>query len=80
MELSNKVYDGLKWFVLIFMPALAVLVGELGQVWAWPLVEDWIKVINLMTVFLGSILQISSMNYHGGSGKGLKTREGVSYG
>lgn len=64
MKLNNKNYDLGKWFVLIVLPALAVLIGGLAELYQWINGSVVVTTINLMTVFLGSILQISSGNYH----------------
>lgn len=61
--MSNRHYDRLKWAVVIFLPALAVLVAGL-----MPLYPEWIpahsvELINLVTVFLGAIIQVSSQDY-----------------
>jgi len=65
MELKNKNYDTGKWLVLIFLPALAVFVGGLGETYGWVhITKDLVTTINLTTVFLGSILQISSLKYN----------------
>lgn len=64
MHLNNKVYDASKWFVLVFLPACAVLAGGLGDLYVWSDTTLTVTTINLITVFLGSVLQISSHNYH----------------
>jgi len=64
MELDNKIYDIGKWIVLIFLPALAVLISSLGDLYGWMNTSLIVTTINLVTVFLGSILQLSSQNYH----------------
>lgn len=64
MKLENKTYDLAKWLVLIFLPALAVLFGGLGDLYAWTNSVIIVATINLTTIFLGSILQISSQNYY----------------
>ncbi|MGX6486639.1 MAG: phage holin [Aerococcus sanguinicola] len=75
MFLDNDSYDKAKWLVLIFLPALAVLVKGVGEVLYWEAVDVWVTLINLGTAFLGTILQISSQNYHGGGdGHGQRPR------
>lgn len=64
MYLNNKTYDLTKWLVLIFMPAFAVLLKELGDLYLWSDIEQYVATINLLTVFLGSIMQLSSLNYY----------------
>ncbi|MGX7108511.1 phage holin [Facklamia miroungae] len=62
--LSNQLYDLSKWIVLIFLPALAVFIQGMGELYLWDSASRWVGVINLLTIFLGSLLQISSYHYH----------------
>ena len=65
MHLNNQSYDVSKWIVLIFMPAFAVLVNGLGELYSWESTTIMVSTINLVNVFLGTILQLSSKKYHG---------------
>ena len=51
MELSNEFYDIGKWIVLIFLPAFAVLMSGLGDLYSWMNTPLIVTTINLMTVF-----------------------------
>lgn len=62
--LSNKVYDILKFISLIILPAIATLVGTLGNIWNWPYIEQIVPSITAIDVFLGAILGISSIKYN----------------
>ena len=64
MKLNNKIYDVGKWIVLILLPALAVLINGLGELYGWMSTPTIVTTINLVTVFLGSILQVSSNKYN----------------
>lgn len=66
MCLPDPLYDLAKWVVLIFLPALAVFVAGLGEAYPGYDTGHLVTLINLFTVFLGSILQISSNHYHQG--------------
>lgn len=68
MLLDNKIYDVLKWLVLIFLPALAVLVKGLGDLYSLDHADLYVQTLNLLTVFLGSIMQVSSNYYHNQDG------------
>ena len=72
MLLDNRTYDILKWFVLVLLPALAVLVQGLGDLYGVGQLDMYVSTINLFTVFVGTILQLSSRNYnnHGGGTDG----------
>ena len=67
MKLSNKFYDLSKWIVLVFLPALSVLVGSLSKLYSWTEASMLMGTINLLTVFLGSLLQPSSQKYNNSS-------------
>ena len=70
MRLANKTYDLLKWFVLIVLPAVAVLFQSLGELYGYTSTEVVVSTINMFAAFVGTILQISSKYYHGGNGDG----------
>lgn len=67
MELKNETYDIGKWLVLIFLPAFAVLIGGLGELYAWTNAAVFVPTINLISIFLGSIMQLSSQVYYKGN-------------
>lgn len=66
MILPNKVYDILKWFTLIFMPALTTFVGLILNSFNTPGTEIILTIMAGFTTFLGAILGISNLNYKGG--------------
>ena len=66
MKIKNELYDTGKWVVFIFLPAFAIFMSGLGDLYQWEGTADLMVTINLVAVFMGSILQISSYHYHGG--------------
>lgn len=64
MILSNKVYDILVWIVQIVLPAIGALYFGLAQIWGFPYAEEIVGTISVIVVFLGTILKISSSQYH----------------
>ena len=66
MPLNNKTYDTLKWFVLVVMPAVAVLFQGLGELYGYDATHLVVSTLNIFAAFMGTILQISSKNYHDG--------------
>lgn len=64
LRIKNESYDLGKWLVLIFLPAVAVLVGGLAELYGWKDGAILVATINLFTIFLGSILQLSSLTYY----------------
>ena len=63
MKLNDKVYDILKWFAILFLPALAVLVKTIFAIWQIPYGDEISTTIMALDVFLGAILGISSIQY-----------------
>lgn len=63
MKMSNKVYDILKWFVMIVLPASATLYSGLAGIWSLPCGDQIPDTITLVTTFLGAALMISSAQY-----------------
>lgn len=63
MKLSNKLYDIMKWLVIIVLPALATLYAALSAVWAWPYSDQVVTTITAVDTFLGAVLCISTVNY-----------------
>ena len=61
MKLNDNWYNFLKWFALIFLPALAILVSVVLP--AWNLGVDYVKPIvitlNAIGVFIGTLIGIS---------------------
>lgn len=66
MRLTNNTYDILKWFVLVVMPSVSVLFQGLGELYGYESTFLVVSTLNLFAAFLGTILQISSKNYHDG--------------
>ena len=66
MKLSNKLYDLLKWLVVIVLPAVGALYAGLSQIWpAIPYAEEIPATVTVVCTFLGAILCISSAQYYG---------------
>ena len=68
MRFTNTVYDKMKWFVQIFLPAGAAMYFGLDQLWHVPYPVQVMGTINLMAVFLGTLLGISTKNYNADGG------------
>lgn len=64
--LNNKIYDVLKWVAIIAMPALAVLIASLGQIWGWPEADKITLTINALALFMGALIGVSTHNYKKG--------------
>lgn len=64
MKLPDRVYDVLKWVVIIVLPAVATFYALLANTWGFPYVDQIVATINGATVFLGAILCISTAQYN----------------
>lgn len=63
MKLNNKVYNILKWLIIIVVPAATTLIGALGQIYEFD-TEKIILTITAITTFLGVITGISNYSYY----------------
>ena len=66
MKISNKLYDILKWLVIIVLPAAGTLYAALSTVWSWPHSEEIVTTITAVDTFLGAVLCISTATYNKG--------------
>lgn len=62
--MSNKVYNILKWFAMIVLPALATFYMGLANTWGLPFAEEIPATITLVDTFLGAVLMISTNQYN----------------
>ena len=63
MQLSNKVYDILKWIAQYFLPAAGTLYFTLASIWSLPYGEQVVGTITALDTFLGVLLGLSSSQY-----------------
>lgn len=66
MKLSNKQYDIAKKWITLYIPALITLISVLGVLYGF----DTTKLtgtIAALDTFAGTILGVSSKNYHSGT-------------
>ena len=66
MRIPNKLYDILKWLVIIVLPAAGTLYAALSTVWGWPYSEEIVTTITAVDTFLGAVLCISAATYNKG--------------
>mgnify|MGYP001256718558 CR=1 FL=1 len=62
--LPDKIYDILKWIVLVFLPALTTLVGVIGSVYGWANLESVLTIMTAVTTVLGPIGGVSTAQYN----------------
>lgn len=66
MQLSDKTYNYVKWFVSIFLPAAATLIGTIGKAVNWPHTDLTLTILGAVTVFLGATMLHSTAQYNKG--------------
>ena len=64
IKFSNAVYDCLKFLCTLFLPALGTLYFALAQIWNFPYAEQIVGTISAITVFIGALIGISTINYN----------------
>ena len=64
MQLPNKVYDILKWIVMIVIPALATAYVGLAAIWGFPYADEVAKTAAVICTLLGALLGISTAQYN----------------
>ena len=64
MKINDRVYDCLKWIVMIVLPALSTAYVGLAAVWGWPLADEVAKSCSVVCVLLGALLGISTAEYN----------------
>jgi hypothetical protein len=64
MIINSKVYDVLKWVVMIVLPALSALYASLSMVWGLPYAEQIVATVSAVALFLGALLGVSTHAYN----------------
>lgn len=64
MKLNDKVYDVLKWIVMIVIPALTTAYVGLAAIWGFPCAEEVAKTSAVICTLLGALLGISTAQYN----------------
>lgn len=59
--IPNRVYDILKWFGLIVLPALALFVNTVGPAWGWTHVDAIVTTLNALGILAGSLIGVSAI-------------------
>jgi Na+/glutamate symporter len=62
--LTNRVYDILKWVVMIAIPALTTAYVGLAAIWGFPYATEVAKTSAVVCTLLGALLGISTAEYN----------------
>lgn len=63
MKLPDKLYDILKWIGLVFLPAIAWFIGEVGGDIGIQNVESVVLVLNAVGTLIGALIGVSTYQY-----------------
>lgn len=64
MKINDKLYDVLKWIVMIVLPALSTAYVGLAAIWQWPMADKVAKTCSVVCGLLGALLGISTAEYN----------------
>lgn len=64
MQLPNKVYDVLKWLVLVVIPAVTTFYVVLDRLFQWGLAEIVATISSALCTCIGAIVGISTAQYN----------------
>lgn len=64
MNMSNKMYDTLKWIAQYLLPAISALYAGLAQIWNLPYGVEIAGTVAAIDTFLGVMLGISTAQYN----------------
>jgi hypothetical protein len=65
MKMSNKIYDILKWVALVALDATGYFYQEFASVWGLPYGVEVLKTCVALSIFLGTLIGVSSLKYKG---------------
>lgn len=64
MKMNDKLYDILKWLVMIVIPAITTAYVGLAAIWGFPYAEEVAKTSAVVCTLLGALLGISTAEYN----------------
>ena len=62
-KMSDSVYDALKEFAQVWLPAIGTLYFAIASIWGLPYAEQIVGTITAVDAFLGAVLHISTIQY-----------------
>ena len=66
MKLPHKLYEILRWFNWIVLPAVATLISGLNSAWNWGLpIESILTTFGAIETFIGCVLGIAKISNNG---------------
>ena len=62
-KMSDEVYDILKEFAQVWLPAIGTLYFAIASIWGLPYAEQIVGTITAVDAFLGAVLHIITIQY-----------------
>ena len=75
--LSNKQYEIIKWFILIFLPAVGVFYTTVAGIFDFPFAGEVNQFLVALALFLGTITKISNTQYQ--NLKSIREQDKIGY-
>lgn len=69
MKLNDKVYDVLKWVVMVVLPAAATFYVAMSKAWGWPYATEIVSTIAAVETLLGALIGVSTAQYNADKNK-----------
>lgn len=63
MKISNRLYDFLKWFALVAIPAIEAFWLTIGKVWNFPYLTEIGTTIAAVGILIAALIGVSSVAY-----------------
>lgn len=64
MQMSNKMYDILKWVALIALDAVGLFYKTIATIWGLPMGDEIMATCASLSVFIGALIGLSSAQYN----------------
>lgn len=59
--LPDKIYDAIKWFVTVALPALSIAYVGLAAIWGWPYADEVSRTVAVVYTLLCALMGISGL-------------------
>ena len=64
MNMSNKMYDVLKWIALIALDAVGVFYKALSAIWGLPFGDEVLATCSALSLLIGTLIGVSAVQYN----------------
>jgi len=64
MQISNRLYDILKWIALVALPAIQAFWLTIGKVWGFPYLTEIGTTIAAIGLLIAALIGVTSNNYY----------------